>query len=270
MFELRETDDWDIFLGPQERARAEIGGADQWVLKRGELSGFARVNEVNSASLGYPLSVFKNNSDKFPNSNDYWNRSTLQKYFPLFLYCICDTRILSCSPGGCTRAENASNPRRNSNHRLRARVEEGTVNIHGVWGALGKKRLGEKIPKLSGPSISQRFSQIAFLIFLITGGVMVFYRLAQNIFPQRKGKPRSRPISKSGSTSGLPRTRAQQENADYGQAQKSKLWNAPTCVEWNQNFEPSAAAHLRESARAFVYPYSFSLRSISSVALFTG
>jgi len=33
MFELRETGDWDIFLGPPERARAETGGADQWVLK---------------------------------------------------------------------------------------------------------------------------------------------------------------------------------------------------------------------------------------------
>jgi len=28
MFELRESDDWDIFLGPPERARAETGGAD--------------------------------------------------------------------------------------------------------------------------------------------------------------------------------------------------------------------------------------------------
>ena len=36
MFELRETGDWDIFLGPPERARAETGGADQWVLKRRE------------------------------------------------------------------------------------------------------------------------------------------------------------------------------------------------------------------------------------------
>jgi len=36
MFELRETSDWDIFLGPLERARAETGGADQWVLKRRE------------------------------------------------------------------------------------------------------------------------------------------------------------------------------------------------------------------------------------------
>jgi len=36
MFELRETGDWDIFLGPPERARAETGGADQWVLKRWE------------------------------------------------------------------------------------------------------------------------------------------------------------------------------------------------------------------------------------------
>ena len=45
MFELRETGDWDIFLGPPERARAETGGADQWVLKRRELPGFAIVNE---------------------------------------------------------------------------------------------------------------------------------------------------------------------------------------------------------------------------------
>jgi len=56
MFELRETGDWDIFL--PERARAETGGADQWELKRRECSGFARVNKVTSASLGYPLSVF--------------------------------------------------------------------------------------------------------------------------------------------------------------------------------------------------------------------
>ena len=64
MFELRETGDWDIFLGPPggERARAETGGADQWVLKRRELPGFARVNKVTSASLGYPLSVFNKNS----------------------------------------------------------------------------------------------------------------------------------------------------------------------------------------------------------------
>jgi len=62
MFELRETGDWDIFQGPPERARAETGGADQWVLKRRELPGFARVNKVTSASLGYPLSVFNKNS----------------------------------------------------------------------------------------------------------------------------------------------------------------------------------------------------------------
>jgi len=62
MFELRETGDWDIFLGSPERARAETGGADQWVLKRRECSGFARVNKVTSASLGYPLSVFNKNS----------------------------------------------------------------------------------------------------------------------------------------------------------------------------------------------------------------
>ena len=62
MFELRETGDWDIFLGPPKRARAETGGADQWVLKRRECSGFARVYKVTSAALGYPLSVFNKNS----------------------------------------------------------------------------------------------------------------------------------------------------------------------------------------------------------------
>ena len=46
----------------ETKARVETGGADQWVLKRRELSGFARVNKVTSASLGYPLSVFKKNS----------------------------------------------------------------------------------------------------------------------------------------------------------------------------------------------------------------
>jgi len=38
---------WDIFLGPLERARRETGGADQWVLKRRILSGFAIVNGKN-------------------------------------------------------------------------------------------------------------------------------------------------------------------------------------------------------------------------------
>ena len=66
MFELRETGDWDIFLGPPERARAETGGADQWVLKQRECSGFARVHKVTSASLGYPLSVFNKNSTLKP------------------------------------------------------------------------------------------------------------------------------------------------------------------------------------------------------------
>ena len=51
MFELRETGDWDIFLDPPERARAETGGVDQWVLKRREYSGFASVNKVTSAPL---------------------------------------------------------------------------------------------------------------------------------------------------------------------------------------------------------------------------
>jgi len=66
MIELRETGDWDIFLGSPERARAETGGADKWVLKWRECSGFARVNKVTSTSLGYPLSVFNKNSTLEP------------------------------------------------------------------------------------------------------------------------------------------------------------------------------------------------------------
>ena len=60
-FESRETGDWDIFLDPPERVRAETGGADQCVLKRRECSGFARVNKITSESLGYPVSVFNTN-----------------------------------------------------------------------------------------------------------------------------------------------------------------------------------------------------------------
>jgi len=78
MFELRETGDWNIFLGPPEQKRAKTGGVDPWVLKRKELSGFARVfwffgfwfvisvNQVTSASMGYPLSVFNKNSTLKP------------------------------------------------------------------------------------------------------------------------------------------------------------------------------------------------------------
>jgi len=62
MFELRETGDWDIFLGSPERARADTGGVDQWLLNQRELPGFARVNKVTSASVGDPLSVFNKNS----------------------------------------------------------------------------------------------------------------------------------------------------------------------------------------------------------------
>jgi len=63
MFELRETGDWDIFLGHPERARSETGGADQWVLKQRELPGFAIVNGLKTpASLGYPPSVFNKTS----------------------------------------------------------------------------------------------------------------------------------------------------------------------------------------------------------------
>jgi len=45
MFELRDTGDRDIFLGPPERAKAESGGADQRVIKRRELPGFDIVDE---------------------------------------------------------------------------------------------------------------------------------------------------------------------------------------------------------------------------------
>jgi len=69
MFELRGTGDWDIFLGPPE----ETGGADQWVLKRRECSGFARVHKVTSTSLGYPLSVFNKNSTLKPSSANISN-----------------------------------------------------------------------------------------------------------------------------------------------------------------------------------------------------
>jgi len=59
MFELRETGDWDIFLGPPERARAETSEADQWVLKRRELPGFAIVNGKNARISGIPIISFQ-------------------------------------------------------------------------------------------------------------------------------------------------------------------------------------------------------------------
>jgi len=82
MLELRETGDWDIFLGPPERARAETGGADQWVLKQRECSGFARENKVTSASLGYPLSVFNKNFTLKGNDWRGLSRSTPFNCFP--------------------------------------------------------------------------------------------------------------------------------------------------------------------------------------------
>jgi len=58
MFELSETGDCDIFLGSPERARAETGGADQWMLKRRELPGFAIVNGKRHARIpGMPTSI---------------------------------------------------------------------------------------------------------------------------------------------------------------------------------------------------------------------
>jgi len=87
MFELRETGDWDIFLGPPERARAETGGADQWVLKRRECKGFARVNQVTSASLRYPLSVFNKNSTlKKPKQRESLKQGYLNEIDWIFSY----------------------------------------------------------------------------------------------------------------------------------------------------------------------------------------
>ena len=40
---VRETGDWDIFLGPLEWARAETGGPDRWALQRRGFPGVARV-----------------------------------------------------------------------------------------------------------------------------------------------------------------------------------------------------------------------------------
>ena len=40
----------------------ESAPSGQWVLKRIEFPGVARVNQVTSASLGYLLSVFNKNS----------------------------------------------------------------------------------------------------------------------------------------------------------------------------------------------------------------
>ena len=47
------------------------------MLKRRELPGFARVNKVTSASLGYPLSVFNKNSTlKLKNDLETNNKQT--------------------------------------------------------------------------------------------------------------------------------------------------------------------------------------------------
>jgi len=59
-FELRETGDWDIFLGPLERARAKTGGAHQWVLKRREFPGVAIVRIKKKARIpGIPTISFQ-------------------------------------------------------------------------------------------------------------------------------------------------------------------------------------------------------------------
>ena len=59
---VRETGDWDLFLGPLEWARAETGGDDSWVFQRRGFPGVVRVNKVTPVSLGHPLSVFNKNS----------------------------------------------------------------------------------------------------------------------------------------------------------------------------------------------------------------
>jgi len=59
IFELRETGDWDIFLSPPERARAETDGADQWVLKRREVPGVAMLNEKKFFIPGIPVVSFQ-------------------------------------------------------------------------------------------------------------------------------------------------------------------------------------------------------------------
>ena len=135
----------------------------------------------------------------------------------------------------------------------------GCIGINGI-----QKRPGGKFPKLSGPSISKHFLTNCHPDIPPHGWGHGVLLTRPKRFLSEKKQAKVAAAFKSGSTSGLPRTRAQRENEYYGHARKSKLWNAPICVEWNQNFEPSAAAHLREGARAFVYPYSFLLRSISS------
>ena len=82
MFELRETGNWDIFLGPPERAREETCGADQRVLQRRKLPKVAVVNKLFSASLGYTLSVFNKNSASNLKDKTY---SVLLTYAHLFL-----------------------------------------------------------------------------------------------------------------------------------------------------------------------------------------
>jgi len=55
---VRETGDWDLFLRPLEWA----GGVDRGVLQPMVFPWGARVNKVTPMSLGYPLSVFKENT----------------------------------------------------------------------------------------------------------------------------------------------------------------------------------------------------------------
>ena len=67
MFDLCETGDCNIFLGLLERARAETCGADQWVLKRRELPGFAIVIEKKTPSVSIPGIL--TTSSEYPGDN---------------------------------------------------------------------------------------------------------------------------------------------------------------------------------------------------------
>ena len=57
MFELRETGDWDIFLGPPERARAETGEVNQWV----KAEGILRVYHGESSNSRIPYAGRRTN-----------------------------------------------------------------------------------------------------------------------------------------------------------------------------------------------------------------
>jgi len=86
MFELRETADWDIFLGPPDRASAETGGADRCVLKRKESLGSSqgRPWEFQGKLLYSPFfdSAYLGNPQSFFNKKLYSQSNTHESYSP--------------------------------------------------------------------------------------------------------------------------------------------------------------------------------------------